>query len=343
MKRLDKKHTTKQVVDKHKPVEFDFIVDEPKRPKFSISQEDVALILKLRHKPNMNIGMLAKIINRPYKETSKILDRLDAIEQEKPFKQMDLTKMKTNVVELHIPSKRDMGCLLAIGDVQYDGNENHYDHDRFVDNLEYCKENNYHILLMGDLIECNLKNSVGSGIFEQRRNPSEQFEDMANILYQYRHLICGVHMSNHEYRVFKETSFEPIKMFAQALGVPLLGHTSYTEVRAGKEKYYLFSMHGFSSARHLSAKQNALRAATAFVEDADAYLMGHVHELDAVAETKLTLVDGQPAWRKAYYVLTGHYLKWKGSYAEMMGMRPGKMGSPKFIFDKTRHHLQVLV
>ena len=44
---------------------------------------------------------------------------------------------------------------------------------------------------------------------------------------------------------------------------------------------------------------------------------------------------------KGYVILTGHYLRYDGGYAQMKGMTIGKMGSPKLKLFADKHDIHI--
>jgi len=326
--------------------EFDFTegkLEEISAP--ALSADDLTLIVDMRRR-GATVQMIADILGYTAKHMQGLLSKIDEWEKSKPFKDLNLDEYQINEVELEVPKNKETGAIVAIGDVHYDGNEKHYNAEKFKGFLEYSARSNSKLILMGDLIDCNLRNSPGAGIFSQSKSPAQQTSYMVNLLYPYRKNIIGLHFSNHEMRVHKETSFNPVEMMARALEVPVLGYTAYTKVHANKQVYWLYTFHGSANGSTLAGKFNALRKATSFIRaPIDIFAMGHTHSLGLECDTVQNLSDDGKniEERKVYYVLTGHYMHYRGSYAEMKSMAPGRIGSPKFIFYKDKHHVHVAV
>jgi hypothetical protein len=164
---------------------------------------------------------------------------------------------------------------------------------------------------MGDLIDCNLRSSPGAGIFSQSKSPSAQAEYMVNLLKPYSKNIIGLHFSNHEMRVHRETSFNPVEMMARELKIPVLGYTAYTKIHANKQTYWLYSFHGNAGGTTLAGRFNALRKATSFIRASiDIFCMGHTHSLGLECDTVQRISEDEKKIedKKVYYVLTGHYM-----------------------------------
>ena len=67
----------------------------------------------------------------------------------------------------------------------------------------------------------------------------------------------------------------------------------------------------------------------------------HVHSIaaESVIKQHIDLRKHQVANRKCYVVLTGSYLAWDKSYAQMMNMPITKLGSPKAKLMSTEHDI----
>ena len=309
----------------------------------NIPAADLDLVMQLRKRGN-NYIEIAKIMGFDRKDSAAIVKRIDDWERDKPFKDHDEHEFLINEITLEVPNKQDYGELICAGDLHYDGDEENYDGNKFWGWMDYCKKKNAKVLLMGDMIDCNLRGSPGAGVFTQKLSPQRQMMELVNRLYTYRKNIIGIHYSNHEYRVFKETSFNPIDYMVKALETKCLGYSAYTKVNIGKQSYMIYSYHGASGSSTLAGKVNALKRSTAFVHDVDFKVMAHVHDLYASPETiHIPSHDGKSIIeKKVYNVLTGHFLKWKGSYAEMKMLQPGRIGCPRLIFYKNNHHFHAL-
>jgi hypothetical protein len=86
--------------------------------------------------------------------------------------------------------------------------------------IKYAKKNedNTRILMNGDYIEGVLKDSKGE-IYDQKISPKEQADLVVEYLWDVRHLIDGMTIGNHDWRVEKATSFDPVEIIADKLGI----------------------------------------------------------------------------------------------------------------------------
>jgi len=199
---------------------------------------------------------------------------------------------------------------------------------KFHDTIKFLKENpDYKIVLMGDLLESANKSSVGSGWVEQTQSPQEQLDTLADLLYPLREQILVLLTGNHELRVWKDTGIDPSSVLARYLDIPYGGYASFIYFRVGNQSYVCHAQHGSTGGRYNHTKmQGAKRTATH--TEADLYLYGHTHALMVDSEDK-RYYDRRAKTvkvRKQYTVLTGGFLAYEGSYAQMKNYNPTRIG-----------------
>lgn len=241
-------------------------------------------------------------------------------------------EIRLNKVRLQ-PNKDGVAELLFIGDIHY-GHPN-CEIEKAKAMLDWALKTKAYVLLMGDLLEASTRDSVGDGVYHQLCNPQQQMEDMIEILRPLADagLIIGLHSGNHENRISKATSIDVSKMMAEALRVPYLGYACWNEIIVGRQKYSIYSSHGSGGARFKHTKIKNVLDVLAWI-DADIVAFGHMHALVAEPVAKQT-VDHRThkvVERKCYAVITGSYLSWDNSYAQVANMPPSKLGSPKCKF-----------
>jgi len=198
--------------------------------------------------------------------------------------------------------------------------------------LNHCLKKGVYVLLMGDLLECGLTNSVGDSVYAQNLNPQEQMEEVIDILTPLAEakLILGLHEGNHEDRILKNTSINVSKIMAGILGVPYLHQACWNLWRVGNQNYTVYSLHGASGSRFIYTKLKAVTDIAHYF-DADIVAMGHVHDVACIPfeKQRVNLRNKTIEYYKKYVMLTGHYLGYQLSYAQAKGMPPSKVGSPK--------------
>jgi hypothetical protein len=208
----------------------------------------------------------------------------------------------------------------------------YYNEDFHNEILDYCWDYATPIILMGDHLDTAVRDSVGSGLFDQDENLQAELE---NFFERYKPfadegLILGLHRGNHEERIYKNSGLDLVKIMAKGLDVPCFGWGKLHYIKVGDQGYTLYTTHGASGARLPHTKIKACLD-LANVADADIYAHGHLHDLD-----HKTMSHYRPDLRKRtvdqserHYLLTGCYLDYWGSYGHMKAYTPNKKGSPK--------------
>lgn len=215
--------------------------------------------------------------------------------------------------------------LVPIGDLHY-GAPN-CDIEKVKRTLEFCRKRNAWILLMGDLLEAATRYSVGAGVYEQVANPQEQLEFLVELFEPYKDLIIGSHDGNHCFRITKETGVNIMKVFCKMLGIRYLGYSINHCLRVGSQRYIIYSTHGSSGAtlRHTKIKKVLDIAQW---NKADAYLYAHVHTLEARFDEyrEYDARNKMMVTKTRVFCLTGSFLNYDGSYADMKNYAPEKTG-----------------
>jgi hypothetical protein len=200
--------------------------------------------------------------------------------------------------------------------------------------LKWCKENNAWIILMGDLIENDSKGSVGAGVYEQIMNPEQQKDEVIELLKPVKHLILGALTGNHEERTFKDSGQDPTADICRSLEIPYLRYSAFLKLKVGTVNYVIYATHGSGGSRLVSSKINCVMNLSRNFE-ADIYLMAHMHDLLTASDVykRMNMHNHAIEDKKRYFIVTGSYLGYENSYAEMMNLPPGKTGSPRIRLD----------
>lgn len=207
---------------------------------------------------------------------------------------------------------------------------------KFIENTD-CK-----VILMGDLLECASKGSVGAGWVEQTMSPQEQLDAWADMLFPIKDKIVLLLTGNHELRAWKDTGFDPSSVLARYLDVPYGGYAAMLYFLIGRQNYVVHAQHGSSGARYTHTKLQAAKR-TATHTEADIYLCGHTHALVADSEDKRYYDKRLKGVRikKQYTVLTGGFLEYEGSYAQMKNYNPTRTGVANITLDGTKWDIHI--
>ena len=195
---------------------------------------------------------------------------------------------------------------------------------------------NHRIILMGDLIDCGIKTSIGASAYEQTLTPNEQLNKIVEIFRPYREQIDGVVLGNHEYRIMKDSGIDVLEQFCNILDVEYFlysGTINYTfgRTRNDRRSYSINFFHGKAG----GGVENALRACKGMSQKvfADVFLMGHCH-YKAYTSRVLKYVTRNKLLKQMQqlFVLTGHSLNYDDSYADQMNLEISPKGFPTICF-----------
>lgn len=233
--------------------------------------------------------------------------------------------------------------IIPFGDIHYGATECNV--KRAMETIRWVKEHpNTKLILMGDLINCGTKLSIGAGTFDEVRSGQLQYDDMTEMLDPVKHQIYGSLIGNHEMRIYKETGYNLTKMLAKQLHHRYYGFGAFIKVRVQDQNYTFYATHGSSGATLPYTKIRKVLELSKSM-DADIYLYGHVHSLQVHTQQykQVNLKKKMVETKKRYFILTGHYLNWEDSYAEMKNYAPEKMGSPTITLTGKERHIRVIV
>lgn len=204
---------------------------------------------------------------------------------------------------------------------------------KFLDTIKYIKDSGSQVILMGDLMECASRHSVGAGWVEQEIDPQTQIDYLVKALKPIADQILVSLEGNHEFRVWKQTGLKATKIMADLLGVKYGGYSTFIKMKVRKFNYIIHAQHGSSNAWYSHTKLTAAMK-TAQHTDADVYLYGHTHALMSLKTRRRTLdLRSRTVKRdKKYFVLTGGFLGYEGSYAQKRNMYPTQTGVAKLKF-----------
>jgi hypothetical protein len=147
------------------------------------------------------------------------------------------------------------------------------------DIIKFAKKNedNTRILMNGDYIEGVLKDSKGE-IYDQKISPKEQAEMVVEILWDVRHLIDGMTIGNHDWRVEKSTSFDPVEIIAKDLGIKhkYLGERGVVGFSWNQVLYSIEMHHGTGGGGTIATVERNMKKL--WRSDSDVMYCGHWHK-----------------------------------------------------------------
>ena len=244
-----------------------------------------------------------------------------------------------NVVEF--PDDED-ALILLISD-EHMGSST-YAEDVHMEQLEHAFDRGFYIMHLGDGIEAATRNSIGAGVYTQDEIIDKQ---MAHWCAVYEPFVkagrfLGAHPGNHELRVMKDDGVNIMRHMCREIDAKYLGIARVHIFKIGDQSYSMYTTHGASGARLTYTKiKGALDLER--VVDVEMYAMGHVHQLSHHVrqfyrvDTKAHTVEKG----EKHFMLTGSYLDYANSYAQMKCMEPARLGSPLVDLSCKRHQISI--
>ena len=215
--------------------------------------------------------------------------------------------------------------LIPIGDVHLGSPTCNV--EKFEKTLSFIDKTDCAVVLMGDLMEAASATSVGAGWVEQTGSPQEQLDSLYEVLKPIKDKILINLEGNHSERIWKQSGIRVSKILSKMLGVPFGGYSAFLKLKVGAMNYIVHAQHGSSNAWYPHTKLTAAMR-TAQHTDADLYLYGHTHELLSLKVPRRSMDNRSRTviTSEKYFVLTGSFLEYEGSYAQKKNMYPVQTG-----------------
>ena len=221
--------------------------------------------------------------------------------------------------------------VIGLGDVHYGSKE--HNAKLFDEIIEKIKtQENLYCILLGDLIECVTKDSVGD-LYSQIGTPQTQANYMIEKLKPIKHKILAMTGGNHENRVARTSGFDINYYIAWGLGIEkkYIKDSFVLFVKFGqsrgrvnsKQVFSIFVCHGFGGSIKKSSKLKKLVELKDMVAGCDAYIMGHIHDyICTYEETFMVDIHNCKARSKtSCFVSQGAFLDF-GGYGYEKGYKP---------------------
>lgn len=184
-------------------------------------------------------------------------------------------------------------------------------------------------LLMGDLMECATKTSIGAGLFDANMTPSMQRSYIIELLRPKAEFIDGAVIGNHEYRILKDTSVDLLEDVCSTLKIPYFKYAGIVKYAWKGVAYTINIWHGAGGG---STSQTALNTCEkmALRTYADVYCCGHFHK-KLTSDRMINFPDvrnNKMIKTVQNFVVTGSALDYDEGYAEQAGLQGRDLGFP---------------
>ena len=199
-------------------------------------------------------------------------------------------------------------------------------------------EPNRFVICHGDLINNNLKNSVGS-VYEDIIRPSDQKKEIKKLLTKIKDRILVMVTGNHEFRSAKETDQDITEDIADYLGVPYQQEDAVVKIAfrydSGKSEnvYTIYVSHGTGGGKRPGSALNNVEALSMNIL-ADVYVVGHTHKKIAhkaifrIPDT----INNVIREIEQLYIVSGSWCLY-GGYGKRKLYRPQARGTVPFILE----------
>ena len=182
------------------------------------------------------------------------------------------------------------------------------------------------IYMLGD--ECDVATKrQGNSTYQQKINLNEQIDFIIDSFKPFKKHINGIVQSNHMARTKNEFDLDITKVIAKNLDIPYYNNI-YEKLKIGKKPYVVYATHGNKTSQQQHLMMGAIQRQTDHI-NANLFLYGHAHHLASWSQPNIT-AEG---YVRKHYVLCGHMLDYKNSYAEVMGLKPNPPGFAKIQVD----------
>ena len=214
------------------------------------------------------------------------------------------------------------------------------DMDAVLSWVETIRENNWKVLLGGDLLEMSLKGSVGD-VYDQQLSPLEQIDRVVKILQPIAPNILHSVMGNHEYRPVKEVGIDPSLLIARELGIGYSPNQAVGRIQVGEAHWKVGLTHGAGGGMLIGSKLNTATKLSKVYPNLDLYVSGHTHTDVAASDTVKDISLNKGKVTEVALVRRfsgcGSLLSYEDSYAEAKLMPPAsKAQVVHFLGDRVR-------
>lgn len=187
---------------------------------------------------------------------------------------------------------------------------------------------------VGDPVENSLRDSVGSGVYEQTIRPRDQLKEAKAYYWDIAEQgkLLGICESNHPDRSVKVADFSPTEYLCEVLRTEFIRYQAILAITVGNSaKGYTYLIH----CRHFAGGactpegiQRQLRLKSRHVQGCDAHVAGHCHCY--THETEVVRVPdsrhGKVREIERHYATCSSFMEWDESYAEMKSYDPPLFG-----------------
>ncbi|HTM68094.1 MAG TPA: hypothetical protein VL426_02240 [Candidatus Binatia bacterium] len=234
--------------------------------------------------------------------------------------------------------------IVPLSDVHYGARA--HNRKRFGEYLKWIEsQSDVYTFLNGDIIENAIDGSIGGAVYESILTPDEQIwgsydgkePGIIELLRPIAHKVLWAQPGNHEWRTWKKTNLDPLKVICRELGIPYYSEPIFADVLVWGHRFTFHCHHGTTGSNTKGGKMNAAGRPAEYQEAVDFEIMGHVHDSMANPVTRIVrrrefdakgqLIGFRLEERAQYTVICPSFHGYFGSYGSRAGYAPGSWGS----------------
>lgn len=255
-------------------------------------------------------------------------------------------------VKIDLPENIDELTIEIFSDLHIGSKK--YDKALIEERIERVKNDpNTYCIILGDIVNNSIKTSVGD-VYEEPLSPMQQITTAIELFRPIKHKVLGCVCGNHERRTYKQDGIDIIHFMCMELGIS--DRYSYDAVllfiRLGvksrdkrrKMLYTVYMTHGDGQGgRLIGGKANGLQRRGKVV-NADIVITGHTHTPFTFREKTYAIdaINSTVQEREQVFVNASATLKYE-EYAELYGLPPSSVISPRVILNGHKHLIIVML
>ena len=207
---------------------------------------------------------------------------------------------------------------------------------RITEFLQEKKEEGAYFILLGDLIDNAIIDSVGN-VYTQEIDPTESVLRIIDpFLGEIKDRILFMVEGNHEYRTRRRTGMDVFRIISAMWQIPYTTGIGGLDISFGKMtknrmcNFFLLIGHGVSAPRTPGGKVNASSRLGDVAEGVDIFLTAHTHMPEIHKDAVLVFDRSRKIFmkRERYFVTTASFLGYS-EYSQKRFYRPSAFGIPR--------------